>query len=336
MKRNKLYLILAITSAIILFCTSAVCNQCSQDTSEDVAEDTTSTTSASEKTSVSTTTSTTASSTKSAGESAPTISLEIYKGPTYSSSDGVCYYRIKANVTGSPSPTVSFSRDDSEGAWGDRKCQVNLNSPTDTYTLTATATNASGSATDSIVISWGCSEEVTSTSPETVTEHTVEFHPSISGTVGSGPGEATTGTVTFGDSAANTDWIGLFAFDVSSIAGKEIESAELKLSDPTPYNICDFKGDICIGYMDFLPGITQSDYTSGTSYGFPECFPWDADPLEFSTSFLEDKVEERAIAGTELQFQIAYALTAIGGLLDVAEGRLYQSNDITLTVTYIE
>ena len=87
---------------------------------------------------------------------APTITLEIYEGPTYSPDDGVCYYRIKATVTGNPSPDVDFSKDDSNGAWGDKKTQVNLSDPGETYTLTATATNSEGSDTDSIELSWGC------------------------------------------------------------------------------------------------------------------------------------------------------------------------------------
>ena len=85
---------------------------------------------------------------------APTISLEIYEGPTLDGS--ICYYRVKASITGSPNPTVTFSKDDSGGAWGSKKVQVNLNDPTETYTLTATATNSEGSATDSIDLSWGC------------------------------------------------------------------------------------------------------------------------------------------------------------------------------------
>lgn len=83
---------------------------------------------------------------------APTISLAIYEGPTLNGS--ICYYRIQATVTGSP--TVSFSKDDSGGAWGSKKVQINLNDPGDTYNLTATATNSEGSATDSVALSWGC------------------------------------------------------------------------------------------------------------------------------------------------------------------------------------
>ncbi len=83
---------------------------------------------------------------------APTISLAIYQGPTLEGT--ICYYRIEATVTGSPS--VSFSKDDSGGAFGNKKAQVNLNNPGDTYTLTATATNSEGSSTASIVLNWGC------------------------------------------------------------------------------------------------------------------------------------------------------------------------------------
>ena len=87
-----------------------------------------------------------------ADKEAPTISLAIYEGPTLDGS--ICYYRVEATVTGGP--TVSFSKDDSGGAWGSKKVQINLNNPSDTYTLTATATNSEGSATDSIALNWGC------------------------------------------------------------------------------------------------------------------------------------------------------------------------------------
>jgi len=87
----------------------------------------------------------------------PTIDLLIYEGPTYSEDDDVCYFRIEAVVTGNPVPSVSFSKDDSGGSWGPLKTQINLNSPTDLYTLTATATNSEGTATDSLLLSWGCS-----------------------------------------------------------------------------------------------------------------------------------------------------------------------------------
>jgi hypothetical protein len=89
---------------------------------------------------------------------APTIKLKIIAGPTYSEADGVCYYRVKAVVTGDPSPTVTFSKDNSGGAWGSTTVQINLRDG-GSYTLTATATNSEGSASDSIYLPWGCAVE---------------------------------------------------------------------------------------------------------------------------------------------------------------------------------
>jgi hypothetical protein len=82
----------------------------------------------------------------------PTIGLEVIEGPI--PEEGVCYYRVAANTGGSPSPNITFNRDDSNGAWGSDVAQVNLTSPSDSFTLTATAANSAGSATDSIVLSW--------------------------------------------------------------------------------------------------------------------------------------------------------------------------------------
>ncbi len=86
---------------------------------------------------------------------APTIRLKIVAGPTYSEADGVCYYRVKAVVTGDPYPGITFSKDSSGGAWGASTVQINLKDG-GSYTLRATATNSEGSATDSIHLSWGC------------------------------------------------------------------------------------------------------------------------------------------------------------------------------------
>ncbi|MBA7581793.1 hypothetical protein ES708_23704 [subsurface metagenome] len=55
-----------------------------------------------------------------------------------------------------PTPVVEFSRDDSNGAWGLRKAQINLANPTDSYNLSATVTNSEGVDSDSILLSWGC------------------------------------------------------------------------------------------------------------------------------------------------------------------------------------
>jgi len=93
-----------------------------------------------------------------AASGTPTINLEIYEGPTYSAGDDICYYRIKATVTGDPAPTVSFSKDDSGGVWGPLKTQINLKRNTPNYTLTAKATNSAGQAMNSITLTWGCGQ----------------------------------------------------------------------------------------------------------------------------------------------------------------------------------
>ena len=87
----------------------------------------------------------------------PSISLEVYEGPIYSKADDVCFYRIKAETTGDPEPDIVWNKDDSGGAWGKKKVQINL-SQGESYTLSATATNSYGSATDSINLTWGCEQ----------------------------------------------------------------------------------------------------------------------------------------------------------------------------------
>ena len=84
--------------------------------------------------------------------SLPTISLDIFEGPVIVDSN-LCYYRVEARVTGDPYPSIRFSKDDSNGAWGRNKAQVNLENG-QSYELVATATNSAGSITRRIQLSW--------------------------------------------------------------------------------------------------------------------------------------------------------------------------------------
>ncbi|MCG9478684.1 MAG: hypothetical protein K9H14_00565 [Actinomycetia bacterium] len=93
---------------------------------------------------------------------APTIKLKIVEGPTFSEEDKVCYYKVSAETTGIPEPEISFSKDDSNGAWGSNKVQINLKN-NNSYTLTATASNSEGSSSDSIALTWGCQEVLSGT-----------------------------------------------------------------------------------------------------------------------------------------------------------------------------
>ncbi len=154
MKKNKIYLILAIITSLILFTTAAVCNQCSaaedpapgeeEPPDEEPPEEEPPDEEPPEEEE------------PDENLSSPNIDLEIYEGPVYSEADEVCYYRVKAIVSGNPVPNVEFSRDDSGGSWGGLKAQVNLNDPSDSYTLTATAVNSEGEDTDSITLNWDC------------------------------------------------------------------------------------------------------------------------------------------------------------------------------------
>ena len=83
----------------------------------------------------------------------PALSLEIVEGPVVLEDNSLCYYRIKANVKGSPLPTILFSKDDSNGAWGSNIVQVNL-VPDETYELTVKASNSSGQANASAILNW--------------------------------------------------------------------------------------------------------------------------------------------------------------------------------------
>jgi hypothetical protein len=88
---------------------------------------------------------------------APTIELRIYEGPTFSAADGVCSYKLEAVVTGNPNPIVAFSKDNSNGAWGSKKVQINLHAG-ESYNITATATNSEGKATASKNLTYGCAQ----------------------------------------------------------------------------------------------------------------------------------------------------------------------------------
>lgn len=172
MRKNRFYIILAVLTIIFLFSFSALCNQCSATDEEKIdVGDQEETDKASESNEDDAQNPDIESdeddpdNQDDEGEEnaddeddaeAPTINLVIYEGPIFSIGDGVCYYRIRANVTGEPDPDIVFSKDDSSGAWGSKKVQINISGPSDSYTLTATATNSEDSASDSITLTWGC------------------------------------------------------------------------------------------------------------------------------------------------------------------------------------
>jgi len=83
----------------------------------------------------------------------PSVQLQIIEGPSYAQGGNICYYRVSATVSGNPEPVLSFSKDDSNGAWGRSITQVNL-SGGQSYVLEAVAENEAGSVTASITLGW--------------------------------------------------------------------------------------------------------------------------------------------------------------------------------------
>jgi hypothetical protein len=83
----------------------------------------------------------------------PTLKIVVYEGPVILQDSDMCYYRVKAIVTGNPAPFVKFSKDDSNGVWGKNIAQVNLKNG-ESYDLVATAVNSFGAATKHISLTW--------------------------------------------------------------------------------------------------------------------------------------------------------------------------------------
>ena len=170
--KSKLFPLIAILTLIVLIGTAAICNRCgsnlttdttTSDSMENETVETSDETAAEEETVAANTqeedTDTTQSSQADTEKKAPTISLAISEGPVHSSADDVCWWRVEATVTGSPAPTITWSQDVSNSSFGKNIAQVNLTRDNPDYTLTATATNSEGGATDDIALSWSCDGE---------------------------------------------------------------------------------------------------------------------------------------------------------------------------------
>ena len=238
MKKNKIYVLLSILTVIFLFSFSAICNQCAAATEEektDVEEEATSEKEVTEE--EETTEEGTEEEEVAEGDrEAPAIELEIYEGPTLH--EGICYWRVQANVTGKPSPTVEFSKDDSDSAWGSKKAQVNLYDPSDTYTLTATAKNSEGEATDSIELSWGCDVlEVADgdgdgDEPEPEPdEESIAAVENISGYIWEDGSTYPDSEVRMGDSHEDLYVRGYLSFDIRELHGKTVQEADINFTN---------------------------------------------------------------------------------------------------------
>jgi hypothetical protein len=225
MSTKKIYLTLAVIIVALIFASAAICGSCfnpsvasTTATSAVSGENTQTTVSGSNTSSsisgqVSSTTqggaagpSTTQAATTSTSSSAagsPTITLAIYEGPVYSPADNIYYFRVAATVTGSPNPAISWSKDDSGAAWGNKKAQVNI-SPGGTYTLTATATNSKGTASANIILAAPGSSS-SSTSSSSTTSTSINHAPDVADINVSGGAHYTDTVYTVSAAASDSD-----------------------------------------------------------------------------------------------------------------------------------
>ncbi len=378
--KTKIYIVVCIVMVISLLSISAVCNQCGKtattiEITESTEKETTSeeaetvleegkvstttlsvketTVSTSEESPELTTIETTAAESTAEDLQTPTLNLEIYEGPTYSADDEVCYYRVEAIITGNPVPDVDFSKDDSGGAWGNKKCQVNLNDPSETYTLIAKATNSEGYATDSLILTWGCEAE-----PTEETEEDIIFEGWDLGTITPGliptldklilnprdigyivrPSGVNTDTAIFGDSISNTQVLGYFGFGIfSGFEGRTIESISLQL------NTYRYWDDALVSIFGNIKGTIMRD----------PIFPLDAldwsgtlitdmifdhfqEPIIWTGTNLKNAIQAKINEGKPVEFRFYYTLSPYTDGDYQIDGREYRRQDVTLTVEFAD
>ncbi|MBN2072531.1 MAG: hypothetical protein JW770_01125 [Actinobacteria bacterium] len=242
---------------------------------------------------------------------APTIEIEIYMGPTLQ--EDVCYYRVEAHVTGNPAPTVNFSRDDSSGAWGSRRAQVNINNPGDTYTLTATATNSEGTATDTMEFTWGCEIPEEEEEPE---EHDVNIGVTgaLSGYIivehSAHPGATYTYVGDYTNDRQIKTYLSFDIEDISDLDDVDIKDASVSMPVNYTEGHPEALPDVHVRLFDYGSTLELAD--QGTGGDFLSIFPTSATMtnFNFSTAELEAALQDAVDDGDD-RFQLKISLSGV-------------------------
>lgn len=325
MQNKKMYIFISILVLIMFFSVAALCGQCSltpaTDTEKTDAEKETEAKETEETKEEEGTEEETETTEETSGEKTkPTVELKIYEGPTYSASDGVCYYRVEAKVTGNPKPKVEFSKDDSDGAWGDYKAQINLDDPSDSYTLKATATNSEGSDEDTIKLEWGCDEEVTEPTPEPTEPELVEstvnidLDTSISGHIVVDMTAVTASSYTYvGDWTNDKQIKAYLSFKIDSIGSLEnvtIKDASLYMPVEEIINHPELMPNVHVKVFDYGNSLELADQGAGGT--FVKIFPTSNPMANFNFSSPELITElQKAVDADKQWFQLKISLEGI-------------------------
>jgi hypothetical protein len=264
-------------------------------------------------------------------KAAPTISLAIYEGPTLEGS--ICYSRVEATVTGSPNPTISFSKDDSGGAWLPNRVQVNLNNSSDTYTLTATATNSEGSATDSITLSWGCEEPEPEPEPE-ADEASIAADPDISGYIWNhGVVNLSFDYAYVGDSPGGSYAKSYVSFDISGLHGKTVQDAEINFISIVNGNPGSFASSIVVKVYNYIR-LDASDFAMGGVHLVD--IPISATSYTVSGNTLKNELQD--VLDNEIRdyFQLKLGLNGLTNSDGTPDCIYFDWNRIELHITYTD
>lgn len=370
MKKHTIYIILSITTIICLFITAATCSFCGQQLSTasseeakaDVEEENTEAEETEEAKETSHDTDATSTDDEDQDGQAPTISLSISEGPTYSAADDVCWYRVKATVTGDPTPKISWSTDYSNGSFGNTIAQVNLTRDNPNYTLTATATNSNGSDTDSIDLSWGCDGDVDDDSDDEDGEEVADddsdeerfyyipeevhfLQTQRLDIVGPRSGSVNTGGDTSaliytGDDEEHNLHQAFLCFDISALAGVTVSAAQIEIGNIRKFGeFLDSERKLYFTSVDYGDLLDSEELLTG-----PVLFTIPTNGLGESLTRRDDSLAatiQEAVDGGRNWYQIRIELVGYSNVDDdfnddERDGYRFMLEGLVLQVDYVE
>ena len=361
MKKSKFYIFLIILTAIALFSFAAICNQCTlTPADEDEMEEETD----ADETSDDNGTDNAAAADDdlsdedppadddtpaddSGPEEAPGMALEVYEGPVYVEDGDICYWRVRALVEGNPNPTITWSRDNSNGSFGNKKAQVNLERG-ETYTLEATATNSEGSVTETIILEWGCDgppaedppdeEDLTDEDPPAEDpgpeEASISADPAISGDIWDHGVIQQELYAHIGDNRTGSFSKGYFSFDISGLHGKTVQDAEINFTNISRRGEpSSFASEIVVKVYNYVR-LDASDFEVGGTY--LASIPISSTSYTITGDTLKSELQAVLDNSVRDYFQLKLGLNVSTDNDGITEGIQINWNEAVLYISYTD